>query len=74
MHPCRECGKAVETTAQFCPWCFALPHTTTTPAPAAPTAAWAAPVTPSRWPQVLLIGGILALVLGLLLGVTALGG
>lgn len=27
MHPCRDCGKPVETSAQFCPWCFALPGT-----------------------------------------------
>ena len=96
MHPCRECGKPVETTAQFCPWCFALPGTVdegharpeplavavpgavsvlppvVVPAapPPAPVATWGgAPVTSSRWPRILVIGGSVAFVVALVAGV-----
>ncbi len=65
MHICRECGKPVEATAQFCPWCFALPGTAadsrarSEPVAAAATQSpWiAAPVQSSPWPRIMVIGG-----------------
>jgi len=82
MRLCGECGKPVESTAQFCPWCFALPNTApgappppaSSAAPAASAATWAAPVTPSQWPRVLFLVGAAALVVALLVSFLALGG
>jgi hypothetical protein len=78
MHACRACGKTVETVAQFCPWCFALPgdtrvRTEPTPVPSeppqAPSTTWGgASVSASRWPSVLALVGIVAILAALVVG------
>ena len=72
MHPCRACGKAVETAAQFCPWCFTLPAESHVRADAIVTplsTTWGGAPVPSRWPRLLLVAGIVAIVVALLVGV-----